>query len=153
MSQAQSCKRNESQSENELRTGVERSVKAEQELSTHGIRVDLFRSGSSSISSATEDNEVVIRTDPPCPAYLLFSLVYLQFSLVGDRKVNGGKKEAYGKVLDGQLLLELNTRDQPTDSTHQSVFSPRLAQHQELENAPSTDNNDLLRNLGHAKPC
>lgn len=49
----------------------------EQELSTHGIRVDLFRSGLISISSATEDNEVVARTDPPCSAYLIFSLVYL----------------------------------------------------------------------------
>ena len=88
MSQAQSYTQvyiDEWEDENEKGMELSAPLRSEQALSTHGIRVDLLRSGLTSISSAIEDNEVV-RTDPPCSAYLVFSLVYLQFSLVGDRK-------------------------------------------------------------------
>jgi hypothetical protein len=62
----------------------------------------------------------------------VFPLVDLKFFAVWViSKQSKEKKETYGKILDGQLLLERNTRDQPTDATDTSVFSRRLGRRQE----------------------
>jgi hypothetical protein len=87
---------------------------------------------------------------PPCPAYFVFFLVNLH--CIPPRQAIPSTRhrsfsETYHKVFDTQLLLERNTRDQPTNSMCLQSLPRAMS---EPGNVPSTDNNDVFGQFRHA---